>query len=176
MDLYSSSREEKSRYHDASSLARFCQGTLHSVHRIPGVTVPTNGKLCIFTWFLIHRRSETLLHVARSVAAQYADGPPVELVFEHVYPLVRSQKKQLDRLLDANRASPGIVLLTLLEKNDMVGRLEAKCQQRHYPAFDHRPGVMQLSGLFSAPPQRDGSARAHPEWEYSNVSSENYTR
>ena len=58
---------------------------------------------------------ETLITVARAVAAQYANVTPVE----HVYPLVRSQK-QLDRVLDEIEEAPGIVLFTLLEK-DLVG-------------------------------------------------------
>jgi len=66
---------------------------------------------------------ETLITVARAVAAQYANVTPVE----HVYPLVRSQK-QLDRVLSEIEEAPGIVLFTLLEK-DLVGRLEAKCQE-----------------------------------------------
>ena len=66
---------------------------------------------------------ETLITVARAVAAQYANVTPVE----HVYPLVRSQK-QLDRVLDEIEESPGIVLFTLLEK-DLVLRLEAKCKE-----------------------------------------------
>ena len=60
---------------------------------------------------------ETLITVARAVAAQYANVTPVE----HVYPLVRSQK-QLDRVLAEIEEAPGIVLFTLLEE-DLVGRL-----------------------------------------------------
>src|SRR6266851_2125648 len=83
-----------------------------------GVPVPTTGN-----YFHLHLVSdstgETLITVARAVAAQYANVTPVE----HVYPLVRSQK-QLDRVLDEIEEAPGIVLFTLLEK-DLVGRLEA---------------------------------------------------
>ena len=82
--------------------------------------MPTAGN-----YFHLHLVSdstgETLITVARAVAAQYANVTPVE----HVYPLVRSQK-QLDRVLDEIEESPGIVLFTLLEK-DLVGRLESKC-------------------------------------------------
>ena len=76
-----------------------------------GVTVPTTGN-----YFHLHLVSdstgETLITVARAVAAQYANVTPVE----HVYPLVRSQK-QLDRVLDEIEEAPGIVLFTLLEKD-----------------------------------------------------------
>jgi [pyruvate, water dikinase]-phosphate phosphotransferase / [pyruvate, water dikinase] kinase len=76
--------------------------------------------------------------VARAVAAQYANVTPVE----HVYPLVRSQK-QLDRVLAEIEEAPGIVLFTLLEK-DLVGRLEAKCQQINIPSLSIIGPVMQL--------------------------------
>src|SRR6266852_5560412 len=102
-----------------------------------GVTVPTIGN-----YFHLHLVSdstgETLITVARAVAAQYANVTPVE----HVYPLVRSQK-QLDRVLDEIEESPGIVLFTLLEK-DLVGRLEAKCQQINIPSLSIIGPVMQL--------------------------------
>ena len=81
---------------------------------------------------------ETLITVARAVAAQYSNVTPVE----HVYPLVRSQK-QLDRVLTEIEEAPGIVLFTLLEK-DLVGRLEAKCQEINSPSLSIIGPVMQL--------------------------------
>ena len=81
---------------------------------------------------------ETLITVARAVAAQYANVTAVE----HVYPLVRSQK-QLDRVLDEIEESPGIVLFTLLEK-DLVGRLEGKCREINVPSLSIIGPVMQL--------------------------------
>jgi regulator of PEP synthase PpsR (kinase-PPPase family) len=99
--------------------------------------VPTTGN-----YFHLHLVSdstgETLITVARAVAAQYANVTPVE----HVYPLVRSQK-QLDRVLDEIEEAPGIVLFTLLEK-DLVGRLEAKCKQINIPSLSIIGPVMQL--------------------------------
>ena len=99
--------------------------------------MPTSG-----SYFHLHLVSdstgETLITVARAVAAQYANVTPVE----HVYPLVRSQK-QLDRVLDEIEEAPGIVLFTLLEK-DLVGRLEAKCQQINIPSLSIIGPVMQL--------------------------------
>ena len=99
--------------------------------------VPTSG-----SYFHLHLVSdstgETLITVARAVAAQYANVTPVE----HVYPLVRSQK-QLDRVLAEIEEAPGIVLFTLLEK-DLVGRLEAKCQSINIPSLSIIGPVMQL--------------------------------
>jgi hypothetical protein len=99
--------------------------------------VPTAG-----SYFHLHLVSdstgETLITVARAVAAQYANVTPVE----HVYPLVRSQK-QLDRVLAEIEEAPGIVLFTLLEK-DLVERLEAKCQEINIPSLSIIGPVMQL--------------------------------
>lgn len=81
---------------------------------------------------------ETLITVARAVAAQYSNVTPVE----HVYPLVRSQK-QLDRVLAEIEEAPGIVLFTLLE-SDLVARLEAKCQEINSPSLSIIGPVMQL--------------------------------
>jgi regulator of PEP synthase PpsR (kinase-PPPase family) len=81
---------------------------------------------------------ETLITVARAVAAQYSNVTPVE----HVYPLVRSQK-QLDRVLTEIEEAPGIVLFTLLE-SDLVSRLEAKCQEINSPSLSIIGPVMQL--------------------------------
>jgi len=99
--------------------------------------MPTSG-----SYFHLHMISdstgETLITVARAVAAQYSNITPVE----HVYPLVRSQK-QLDRVLAEIEEAPGIVLFTLLEK-DLVERLEAKCQEINIPSLSIIGPVMQL--------------------------------
>ena len=99
--------------------------------------MPTTGN-----YFHLHLVSdstgETLITVARAVAAQYANVTPVE----HVYPLVRSQK-QLDRVLTEIEEAPGIVLFTLLEK-DLVSRLEGKCQEINVPSLSIIGPVMQL--------------------------------
>ena len=81
---------------------------------------------------------ETLITVARAVAAQYANASPVE----HVYPLVRSQK-QLDRVLAEIEEAPGIVLFTLLE-DDLVERLQKKCQELNIPSLSILGPVLQL--------------------------------
>lgn len=99
--------------------------------------MPTSGN-----YFHLHMVSdstgETLITVARAVAAQYANVTPVE----HVYPLVRSQK-QLDRVLAEIEEAPGIVLFTLLEE-DLVGRLENKCKEINIPSLSIIGPVMQL--------------------------------
>ena len=81
---------------------------------------------------------ETLITVARAVAAQYANVTPVE----HVYPLVRTQK-QLERVLMEVEESPGIVLFTLLDK-DLISKLEAKSRELNIPALSILGPVLQL--------------------------------
>jgi regulator of PEP synthase PpsR (kinase-PPPase family) len=114
---------------------------------------------------------ETLITVARAVAAQYANVTPVE----HVYPLVRSQK-QLDRVLDEIEESPGIVLFTLLEK-DLVGRLEAKCQQINIPSLSIIGPVMQLfqAYLGAATTGRVGAQHVLNAEYFKRIDALNYT-
>ena len=103
--------------------------------------MPTSG-----SYFHLHLVSdstgETLITVARAVAAQYANVTAVE----HVYPLVRSQK-QLDRVLTEIEEAPGIVLFTLLAK-DLVGRLAAKCNVIHSPSLSIIGPVLELFQAF----------------------------
>src|SRR5450432_836667 len=135
-----------------------------------GVTVPTTGN-----YFHLHLVSdstgETLITVARAVAAQYANVTPVE----HVYPLVRSQK-QLDRVLDEIEEAPGIVLFTLLEK-DLVGRLEAKCQQINIPSLSIIGPVMQLfqAYLGAATTGRVGAQHTLNAEYFKRIDALNYT-
>ena len=65
---------------------------------------------------------ETLIAVARAVAAQYEGISAIE----HVYPLVRSSA-QLERVISEIEAAPGIVLYTLVEA-DLTARLEEACR------------------------------------------------
>src|SRR3977135_303594 len=135
-----------------------------------GVPVPTTGN-----YFHLHLVSdstgETLITVARAVAAQYANVTPVE----HVYPLVRSQK-QLDRVLDEIEEAPGIVLFTLLEK-DLVERLEAKCQQINIPSLSIIGPVMQpFQGYLGAPTTgRIGAQHTLNAEYFKRIDALNYT-
>jgi regulator of PEP synthase PpsR (kinase-PPPase family) len=132
--------------------------------------VPTSGN-----YFHLHLVSdstgETLITVGRAVAAQYANVTPVE----HVYPLVRSQK-QLDRVLDEIEEAPGIVLFTLLEK-DLVGRLEAKCQQINIPSLSIIGPVMQLFQAYLGAPTtgRVGAQHTLNAEYFKRIDALNYT-
>jgi len=132
--------------------------------------VPTSGN-----YFHLHLVSdstgETLITVARAVAAQYAHVTPVE----HVYPLVRSQK-QLDRVLDEIEESPGIVLFTLLER-DLVGRLESKCKEINVPSLSIIGPVMQLfeAYLGTATAGRVGAQHVLNAEYFKRIDALNYT-
>ena len=132
--------------------------------------MPTSGN-----YFHLHLVSdstgETLITVARAVAAQYAHVTPVE----HVYPLVRSQK-QLDRVLDEIEESPGIVLFTLLEK-DLVGRLESKCKEINVPSLSIIGPVMQLfeAYLGTATAGRVGAQHVLNAEYFKRIDALNYT-
>ncbi|MBR0824883.1 kinase/pyrophosphorylase [Bradyrhizobium manausense] len=114
---------------------------------------------------------ETLITVARAVAAQYANVTPVE----HVYPLVRSQK-QLDRVLDEIEEAPGIVLFTLLEK-DLVARLENKCKEINVPSLSIIGPVMQLfeAYLGAATTGRVGAQHVLNAEYFKRIDALNYT-
>jgi regulator of PEP synthase PpsR (kinase-PPPase family) len=132
--------------------------------------VPTSG-----SYFHLHLVSdstgETLITVARAVAAQYVNVTSVE----HVYPLVRSQK-QLDRVLTEIEEAPGIVLFTLLEK-DLVGRLEAKCQEINSPSLSIIGPVMQLfqAYLGAATTGRVGAQHTLNAEYFKRIDALNYT-
>jgi len=132
--------------------------------------MPTTGN-----YFHLHLVSdstgETLITVARAVAAQYANVTAVE----HVYPLVRSQK-QLDRVLDEIEEAPGIVLFTLLEK-DLVSSLENKCKEINVPSLSIIGPVMQLfeAYLGAATTGRDGAQHVLNAEYFKRIDALNYT-
>ncbi len=132
--------------------------------------MPTSGN-----YFHLHLVSdstgETLITVARAVAAQYANVTAVE----HVYPLVRSQK-QLDRVLDEIEEAPGIVLFTLLER-DLVLRLEDKCKEINIPSLSIIGPVMQLfeAYLGAATTGRVGAQHVLNAEYFKRIDALNYT-
>src|SRR5271155_5040559 len=140
------------------------------IHRPHRVIVSTTGN-----YFHLHLVSdstgETLITVARAVAAQYANVTPVE----HVYPLVRSQK-QLDRVLDEIEEAPGIVLFTLLER-DLVLKLEVKCKEINVPSLSIIGPVMQLfeAYLGAATAGRVGAQHTLNAEYFKRIDALNYT-
>ena len=114
---------------------------------------------------------ETLITVARAVAAQYTNVTPVE----HVYPLVRSQK-QLDRVINEIEEAPGIVLFTLLEK-DLVAKLQSKCKEINVPSLSIIGPVMQLFQAYLGAPTsgRVGAQHTLNAEYFKRIDALNYT-
>lgn len=127
------------------------------------------------SYFHLHMVSdstgETLITVARAVAAQYANVSPIE----HVYPLVRSQK-QLDRVLAEIEESPGIVLFTLLE-SELVSKLERKCADLNIPSLSIIGPVIQLfqSYLGTETSHRVGAQHVLNAEYFKRIDALNYT-
>jgi regulator of PEP synthase PpsR (kinase-PPPase family) len=88
---------------------------------------PVLGRSYFHLHLVSDSTGETLIAVARAVAAQYEGVSAIE----HVYPLVRSSR-QLDRVLSEIDAAPGIVLYTLVEQ-ELAGRLEETCRELSCP-------------------------------------------
>src|SRR5262245_60905844 len=114
---------------------------------------------------------ETLITVARAVAAQYAKITPVE----HIYPLIRTQK-QLDRVLAEIEESPGIVLYTLLEE-DLTGLLEQKCRELGLSCMSSLGPVLQLfqSYLGAETTHRVGAQHTLNAEYFQRIDALNYT-
>lgn len=114
---------------------------------------------------------ETLITVARAVAAQYSNVSPVE----HVYPLVRTTK-QLERVLAEIEESPGIVLFTLLD-DELIARLEAKCRESNVPALSILGPVLQLfqAYLGTATSHRIGAQHTLNTEYFKRIDALNYT-
>jgi [pyruvate, water dikinase]-phosphate phosphotransferase / [pyruvate, water dikinase] kinase len=72
---------------------------------------------------------ETLIAVARAATTQYQGVASIE----HVYPLVRNAA-QLDRVMSEIEAAPGLVLMTLVDK-ELSEKLEAFCKENGCPCL-----------------------------------------
>src|ERR1700693_2337522 len=114
---------------------------------------------------------ETLTTVARAATAQYTKMSPIE----HVYPLVRTQKR-LGRALSEIEEAPGIVLYTLLEEN-LVKRLEDHCRKRSLPCLSILGPVLQLmrSYLGAETSHRVGAQHTLNAEYFKRIDALNYT-
>jgi hypothetical protein len=79
---------------------------------------------------------ETLTAVANAATVQYADFQPIQ----HVHALVRNPK-QLDRVVRAIEAAPGVVLFTLVNE-DLRSALESRCREAGVPSISVLDPVM----------------------------------
>lgn len=114
---------------------------------------------------------ETLITVARAVAAQYEGVSAIE----HVYPLVRS-RAQLERVISEIQAAPGIVLYTLVEP-EFAERLEAFCREIGAPHLSVLAPVHALlqSYLGAASTARPGAQHMLNADYFKRIDAMNYT-
>ncbi|MDE2577691.1 MAG: kinase/pyrophosphorylase [Hyphomicrobiales bacterium] len=84
---------------------------------------------------------ETLIAVSRAAAAQYQGVSSIE----HVYPLVRNVQ-QLDKAIAEIKASPGVVLFTLVDP-ELSERLRTACIEAGCP---HLSVLEPILGLFQS--------------------------
>jgi regulator of PEP synthase PpsR (kinase-PPPase family) len=114
---------------------------------------------------------ETLITVARAVAAQYEGISAIE----HVYPLVRSTS-QLERVISEIETAPGIVLYTLVE-NDLSGRLEEACRNSGSPHLSVLAPVHALlqSYLGAASTARPGAQHTLNAEYFRRIDAMNFT-
>ncbi len=92
---------------------------------------------------------ETLIAAARAVTSQYKDNT----ADEHVYPMVRNQK-QLESVIDAVEAEPGIVLYTIANP-EIADKLETACKQLGTPCVSVLEPIFQLfQSYLGKPTQR----------------------
>jgi regulator of PEP synthase PpsR (kinase-PPPase family) len=114
---------------------------------------------------------ETLITVARAVAAQYEGVSAIE----HVYPLVRSAT-QLERVIAEIEAAPGIVLYTLVEQ-DLAQRLEEACRESASPALAVLSPVHNLlqSYLGAASTARPGAQHMLNADYFKRIDAMNFT-
>jgi hypothetical protein len=114
---------------------------------------------------------ETLIAVARAVAAQYEGISAIE----HVYPLVRSNT-QLERVISEIEAAPGIVLYTLVEP-DLASRLEESCRNTGSPHLSVLAPVHSLmqSYLGAASTARPGAQHMLNAEYFKRIDAMNFT-
>ncbi len=98
---------------------------------------------------------ETLNTIARAATAQYADKRPIE----HVHPLVRT-KRQLQRVLQEIKQTPGIVLYTIVNP-ELGATLESQCRELQTPCFAVMRPVMQVFESFLGAPRAPTVAGQH---------------
>ena len=114
---------------------------------------------------------ETLIAVARAVAAQYEGVSAIE----HVYPLVRSSR-QLDRVLSEIDAAPGIVLYTLVE-TELASALEEKCRDLGCPHLSVLAPVHSLIEAYIGAPStaRPGAQHMLNAEYFKRIDAMNFT-
>jgi [pyruvate, water dikinase]-phosphate phosphotransferase / [pyruvate, water dikinase] kinase len=98
---------------------------------------------------------ETINSVVRAALSQFEQVDAVE----HMWPLVRS-RRQLDRVLTAVEANPGVVIFTLVNK-ELRDHLQTGCRTLQVPCVPVLDQVIAVLSTYFGMPSRDQPGRQH---------------
>jgi [pyruvate, water dikinase]-phosphate phosphotransferase / [pyruvate, water dikinase] kinase len=114
---------------------------------------------------------ETLIAVSRAVAAQYEGVSSIE----HLYPMVRSEV-QLERAIAEIKATPGMVLFTLVDQA-LAQRLETACQAVGVPCLSVLQPILKLFEIYlgAASNPRPGAQHMLNAHYFNRIEALNYT-
>ncbi len=114
---------------------------------------------------------ETLIAVSRAAAAQYEGVSSTE----HLYPMVRSEA-QLERAIAEIKATPGIVLFTLVDLG-LAQRLETACQAIGAPCLSVLQPILNIfqAYLGAAANPRPGAQHMLNADYFNRIEALNYT-
>ena len=98
---------------------------------------------------------ETLITIAKAVRVQYAQVRAIE----HLHPLVRS-RRELERVVKAVEAAPGIVLYTLFNR-ELADELEKSCKRLNIPCVPALKPILQVFESYLGTPSTPTIAGQH---------------
>ena len=142
--------------YSCTEIARFSYAGLRSVNKIQKSQQMPNTKARFFHLHLVSDATgDTLTMLAKAVSVQYSQITAIE----HVHPLVRTQR-QLNRVLQAVEAAPGIVLYTIVDTN-LTALLEQRCRELNVPAMYVLKPIMEIFEGYLGAPQTPVVAGQH---------------
>ena len=114
---------------------------------------------------------ETLIAVSRAVTAQYEGVSSIE----HLYPMVRGEA-QLERAIAEIKATPGMVLFTLVDLG-LAQRLEMACQAIGAPCLSVLQPILNLFQIYlgAAANPRPGAQHMLNAHYFNRIEALNYT-
>ena len=114
---------------------------------------------------------ETLIAAARAVSSQYQSNQAIE----HIYPLVRNQKK-LETTIEDIAKQPGIVLYTISDF-EISEYLETKCKEIGVPVVSVLEPIFQSFHSYLGKPNRRvvGAQHALDSEYFSRIDALNFT-
>lgn len=114
---------------------------------------------------------ETLITVSRAVTAQYQGVASIE----HIYPLIRNPD-QLERVIAGIKASPGIVLYTLVDP-ELAGRIAEAANEVGAPAISVLDPILRVFESYLGPSSnpRPGAQHALNSEYFQRIDALTYT-